>query len=71
MAFEYRKLLGRIVEIFNTRRAFAEAMGISEKTLTFKLSGQSGWTQQEMLKACELLQIPKEQLPDYFFVLAV
>ena len=42
MAFNYAKLLGKIVEIFGTQRKFAEAMGLSERTISLKLNGKMG-----------------------------
>ncbi|WP_243100261.1 MULTISPECIES: DUF739 family protein [Lachnospiraceae] len=39
MAFDYNKLRGRIVEIFNTQSNFASAMGWSERILSLKMNG--------------------------------
>ena len=64
---EYRKLLGRIVEEFGSRTAFADAMGISRTELTSKMMGKSGWTKKHMRTACELLHISRSEIGDYFF----
>ena len=63
----YGKLLGRIVEVYGTRKAFANDAGYSVQTLREKLRGRSQWDQKEILKACELLKIPHEDIPVYFF----
>lgn len=67
MAMNYDKLRGKIREVFHTQEAFAEALGISKTSLSKKLNGSVSFTQDEMNKACELLDIPKEFIPVYFF----
>lgn len=64
---KYRKLRGRITEVYGTQKAFAAAMGITDGTLSLKLSGGSEWNRQEIKKACELLGIPIENAHFYFF----
>ena len=71
MAYCYDKLKGKIVEVFGTRKRFSDAMGISEVTITHKLQGKIQWKQSEILKACELLNIPLGDIPAYFFALKV
>ena len=71
MAFNFNKLKGRIVEVYGTQYAFANAMGIAKNTLSMKLSGLSDFTLPEIKKACELLAIPDEQIKDYFFAAEV
>lgn len=67
MNFDYSKLDGRITEKFGSRRAFGEAMQISEHTISVKMNGKIGWTQREMDRACDLLEIPHADIPSYFF----
>lgn len=67
MAFNYAKLLGKIVEIFGTQRRFAEAMGLSERTISLKLNGKMGWKQAEIVKASSVLSIPENSIVEYFF----
>lgn len=66
-SFNYRKLKGRIREIFNTQSAFAEAMGISTTSLSAKLNNKIEFSQKEIDKASDLLKIKKEEIPIYFF----
>lgn len=69
--YNLNKLKGRIIEKFGTQGSFAKAMGMSERTLSLKLDNQVDWKQSEIVKACELLEIPKEEIADYFFTLKV
>jgi len=69
MPWNYSKLNGRICEIFGTQRKFAEAMGISEHSISKKLNGEICWKQPEMKKACEVLGLADTDIPDYFFAL--
>lgn len=67
MCFDYSALIGKIVEKYNNRYAFAYAMNLSERSLSLKLNGKIDWKQKEIVKACELLSIPMEEMPVYFF----
>ena len=71
MAFDYNKLRGRIVEIFNTQSNFASAMGWSERTLSLKMNGMRSWKQQDICKAIRLLSLTTDDIPIYFFTLKV
>ena len=66
--FDYSKLKGRIVEIFNTQEAFADAMGVSVTAINQRLNGSVEWKTPQIVKACELLGIPLEDAHLYFFV---
>jgi hypothetical protein len=65
--YEYRKLIGRIVEKFGTRKRFAEAVGISENSMSLKLNGKTGFSREDMIKWGELLEIDVSEFGDYFF----
>lgn len=67
MTFNFSKLRGKIREKFKTESAFAEAMDISSPTLSAKLNSKVCWTDQEIVNACDLLDIPLEFIPVYFF----
>lgn len=67
MRFDYSKLRGRIVEVCGTQSAFSEAIGLSQRTISLKLSNRISWRQNEIEIACDLLRIPKEDIPVYFF----
>ena len=65
--FDYSVLRGRIKEKFHTEMAFASALGISTVSLSKRLNNQIGFDSPEMHKSCELLEIPLEDAPKYFF----
>lgn len=67
MSFNYSKLRGRIVEKFTSQRKFAEALGISERSLSLKLTNKVNWKQAEILLSCELLGITSDAMSVYFF----
>jgi len=69
MEFNYAELRGRIRARFSTQAAFAEAIGVSESSLSKKLNGQSEWDAGEMRRACDVLDIPVAEIPSYFFTL--
>ena len=71
MAYNYQKLLGRIVEFYGTQYEFAKAMGLSEHSLSVKLNNKANFKQVEIAKACELLNILPSKISDYFFTLKV
>ena len=49
MSYNYRKLSGRIVEVFGTQAKFADAMQKSERTISLKMNNKIPWNQQEIL----------------------
>ena len=67
MAFDYSKLSGKIVEVFGTRRKFAEAMDWSERTLSLKMNSRRAWRQSDICRAINLLGLNDEDIPSYFF----
>ena len=69
MTFDYSKLKGRIVEKFDTQQAFSKAIGLSEKSVSDKLTGKKSWKQKEIMKAIEILEIADKEVQDYFFKL--
>ncbi len=71
MAYNYRRLLGRIVEKFDTQAKFSKALGISERSLSLKLTNKVPFKQPEITNAAGLLGIPEEEIPSYFFTLEV
>ena len=67
--YNYRKLIGRIIEKFGTRRAFAKACGFSENTISKKLSGKMAITTDDIndWSSADLLDIDSSEFPEYFF----
>lgn len=69
MKFDYSKLIGRIIEKFGSRRAFAKACGFTETTISKKLSGKMAITTDDIINwsSPELLDIDGSDISDYFF----
>lgn len=67
--FDYQKLRGRIKEKLKKENEFAKRIGISATSLSYKLNGGSDFTATEIYNACkeDVLDIPKEEIADYFF----
>lgn len=65
--YDYRKLRGKVKELFGRQEDFATAMNMSTVALSAKLNNKVQFTQDEMNKACNLLNIPFEFIPIYFF----
>lgn len=68
---DYRKLRGKIKEVFNTNNDFAKALGLDPSTLSYKLNNKRQWKVTEIAKACELLNIPLGDAHLYFFTLKI
>ena len=71
MAFDYSKLLGRIVEKYGTQARFSKALGLSEHSLSLKLNSIRGFKQSEISRVCDILEIEHSEIPVYFFTLKV
>ncbi len=67
MAYDYRKLRGRIIEKYGTLKDFALKMQWSDRTLSLKMNGKVFWKQPEIMKAAKLLDIPFSEIAEYFF----
>lgn len=65
--YDYSKLRGRIIEIFGTQRDFAEALGVSPQTITCKMKGYVEWSQEDIAKVIEILNIDPREIHVYFF----
>lgn len=71
MPYDYSKLAGRITEKFGTQRAFSKAIGLSEHSVSMKMTGKISWKQKEITKACKSLELSDDEIADYFFTLKV
>lgn len=63
----YGKLRERIKLKFKTIDNFAKVMEMSRSALSQKLNGISAWSQYEIERACNLLEISIAQVGEYFF----
>lgn len=67
MRYAYDKLRGRIIERFKTQERFAQSLGISKNSLSLKMNGKTGFSQDDVKKWCDLLDIKTEEIGEYFF----
>ena len=67
MLIDYSKLIGRIIEKFGSRTAFAKAMGWKLEALSRRLNNNAKWDPEDYIRACELLDINPEEIYAYFF----
>lgn len=69
MPFDFSKLRGRIIEKFGTCERFAEEVGRSKSWISARLNNVIPWGADEIRDVCrsELLDIPAEEIPVYFF----
>lgn len=65
----YSKLIGRIIEKFGSRRAFAKAVGFAENTISKKLSGKMAITTDDIIEWSkpELLDIQPNEYHEFYF----
>lgn len=65
--YEYNKLRGRIVEKFGSQCEFAKNIGISENSLSKKMTCITGISQNDIELWRRLLDISIEEIGEYFF----
>lgn len=71
MAYDYRKLNGKIIEKCGTQSNFARQMDLSNRTISLKLNNKISWKQTEIQKAMNILDLSNEDIQTYFFTLIV
>lgn len=71
MAYDYSKLKGKIIEKCGSQTKFKELMGISHTSINKKLNNKVQFTQEDIEKAIDILELKKEDIPQYFFKLKV
>ena len=69
--YDYSKLLGRMKERGYTQAALAKEIGISETSLNLRLNNKLRFSQDEILKSCDSLGVPRDSLGDYFFAVSL
>lgn len=67
MSYNYAKLNGKIKEVCGSQMVFAQKMGLSERTMSLKLTSKRSWKQPEIERACSVLGIQHLEIPAYFF----
>ena len=67
MAYTYNKLRGRIIEKYGSLTAFCDHLTISMNSMSKKMTGKTGFSQEDIEKWAELLDIAPEDYASYFF----
>lgn len=65
----FSKLKGRIKEVLGSCENLAYEMGISNVSLSRKLNNKVRFTCDEIIHICIILDIPKEDIHAYFYVI--
>lgn len=71
LAYEYSKLLGKIIEVCGSQVVFAKQIGLSERSVSLKLNNKTMFKQDEITKTADILGIPTDEILAYFFTLKV
>lgn len=67
MQYTYKKLKGRIKELYGSQKAFAKKVGLSINSTSMKLTGKRGFSQSDIELWAKFLQIERENFGEYFF----
>jgi len=67
ITYNYNKLRGKIKEVFEDEQLFAPEIGMSRVSLSYKLNNKVSFSQHEISKSAELLNITDEEINLYFF----
>nr|DAR59308.1 MAG TPA: Protein of unknown function (DUF739) [Caudoviricetes sp.] len=67
MDIKYPKLRGRIIEKYGNMKNFSERIGISETSMSLKMTGKRGFTQKNVFDWAEALDIDLSEVGDYFY----
>lgn len=63
----FHKLRVRFAEMEIQQGQVAREAGIAPSTMTARMKGYHPWTSKEILRVAAVLDIPKEQIGEYFF----
>ena len=65
--FTYRRLKGRIIEVYGSQGKLAKHLGVSKVTVSNKLRGVTQFSQEDMIQWCDALGIDYGDAGAYFF----
>lgn len=65
--FDFRKLRGKIVEKFDTQEAFAQQVGQTPTTISYKLNNKKPMTRSDIIEWSRVLSIEPDNIGKYFF----
>ena len=67
IVFDYSKLRGRIIEKCGSYKNFANAIGLSSTAVSLKLCNKSYFSQADINKTVDVLDIEPGSVGEYFF----
>ena len=67
MAYTYNKLRGRIIEKYGSLGKFSKIIKLSMNSLSKKMNGKTGFSQDDIEKWANLLDIDCSEYGNYFF----
>ena len=67
MQYTYNKLRGRIVEMFGSQNNFAKALETTTVTVSNRMTGKTGFSQEDIELWAEKLSIEQSEYGAYFF----
>lgn len=67
MNYTYDRLRGRIIEKYGSQEKFAEILGLSSNSMSKKMNGKTGFSQKDIVRWSQLLDIDKSEYSSYFF----
>lgn len=67
MAYNYSKLKGRIIELYGSQENFAKVLGLTSISVSRKLKCRTEFSQSDIEKWAELLNIKREEYLDFFY----
>ena len=62
-----RKLRGRIIEKYGTQLNFSKELGVTNATVTNKMTGKTQFSQPEIVLWCKKLDICANDVGEFFF----
>lgn len=65
--YDYSKLKGRIIEIFDSQQSFADAIGMGRVSLSHRMNGKLDFSQTEILMSIKALELNIDDISGYFF----
>ncbi len=65
--FRYNKLRGRIIEKFGSQSKFCEELGLSKVSMSKKMNGETGFSQDDVIKWSRLLDIDLTDVGSFFY----
>lgn len=67
MKFDFNALKAKMIEKYGSQSQFAEAFGTSENTMSRKMQSKTPFSRDDIVRICDMLNIPKDQIGYYFF----